>query len=525
MCAIIHFMKNIKKDSKVLLIIRDGWGYSSETKYNMIAQANTQYTDYLEKNYPTTLLNTCGEEVGLPDGYFGNSEVGHMTIGAGRILEQSLLRINNSIEDGSFFKNKEFINAICLVKKYNSKLHLIGLLQKEGVHSHFNHLIALLELSKQQGLKKDDVYIHVITDGRDAGEQNAINYVLDLEKEMTRIGIGKIVTLAGRYFAMDRDNNWDRIKKYYDVICNSNKMDSGSNRILRRTFIEPQDLLKEKYNDSEFSDEFLEPISYKKYDGLQEHDSIIDFNFRKDRERQIAHIFNDKHFSKFDTCHKNIYFVSMTNYYKQVLNVAFPDIKVKYILGQILEDYNRTQLRISETEKYAHVTFFFDGGEDYDFNGEKKIIISSPKVNTFDLKPEMASVEITKTLINEIENNAQDFILCNFPNADMVGHTGKYEAIKEAIYAVDRSLEAIIPVALENNYVVMVTADHGNAEYKHGKYLTSHTNNKVPFTIISNDLVYEKIVLKDNCGLKNILSTVLKILNIRERNIYEESIF
>lgn len=512
----------IKKSHKVLLIVRDGWGYSPDIKYNMIAQAHTPYTDYLEETYPTTLLKASGESVGLPEKYFGNSEVGHMTIGAGRALEQSLLRINKSITDGNFFKNKEFLGAINFVKKNNSQLHLLGLLQKEGVHAHFDHLVALLELAKKEGLGKDDVSIHVITDGRDAGEKNAINYISHLEKEIKRIGIGNIVTLAGRYFAMDRDKHWDRIQKYYNVLCpyEQNRAKSVA------TFSDPKKYLEKKYKDPDFSDEFLEPISCEGYSGIKDKDAIIDFSFRKDRERQIARVFCDKNFSEFKIIHKYIYFVAMTEYYNGDLeHVAFPDIKVKNILGKILEGHHKTQLRITETEKYAHVTFFFDGGEDYNFNGEKKILIPSPDVATFELKPEMASAEITEKLISEIENKGQDFILCNFPNADMVGHSGEFEAIKKGVEAVDQSLEKIVPIALEKNYVVMLAADHGNAEYKHGDNETSHTHNPIPFTLISDEKFFSTIKLLDDKSLENIASTILKIMKINIPNIYKKPLF
>lgn len=512
-----------KNSQKVLLIVRDGWGYSPDIEYNMIAQADTPYTDYLEKTYPTILLNASGESVGLPDGYFGNSEVGHMTIGAGRALEQSLLRINNSIKDGSFFENKKFLEAINLVKEKKSRLHLLGLLQKEGVHAHFDHLVALLELAKQQGLGEDSVYIHVITDGRDMEEQHAIHYISDLEIEIERIGVGKIVTLSGRYFAMDRNKNWERTKKYYNSIC---RPSSFSGFIPdKETFSNPKNYLTKKYQDSEFSDEFLKPVIHEDYDGINEGDSIINFSFRKDRERQIAAVFSDENFPQFETFHKNIHFISMTEYYEGLKNVAFPDIEIKDILGKILEENNKTQLRISETEKYAHVTFFFDGGEDYDFTDEKKILISSPDVATFDLQPEMASVELSEKLISEIENTGQDFILCNFPNADMVGHSGKYEAIKKGVNAVDVALSRIIPKAIDNGYVILLTADHGNAEFKHDDHETSHTLNPVQFTFISNKEEFSNLSLLSEKGLENIASTVLKIMKIDIPNVYKKPLF
>lgn len=497
-----------QKPQKVLLIIRDGWGYSPDIEYNMIAQADTPYTDMLEKNYPTTFLSASGEEVGLPEGYFGNSEVGHMTIGAGRPLEQSLLRINNAIADKSFFENPIFLNALSVIKNQQSKLHLIALLQDEGVHAHVNHLLALLELAHQQGLKKDDVYIHIITDGRDTGEQEALKNIHDLQLKIHHIGVGKIVSIAGRYYAMDRNNNWERIQRYYSML----HADAPQYKSIDSFF-------KEYYMDTESSDEFIIPHVAQDFEGLQKTDVVVFVNFRKDRARQLTQVFLDSHFIHFKRPFFGIHFVSMTEYYKSIEHVAFPDIYVTDTLGEILEKHNKTQLRISETEKYAHVTYFFDGGADKDLEGSTQIMIPSPDVPTFDLKPEMASVQITESLIMELEHENYDFVLCNFPNADMVGHTGDHEATKRGVEAVDRSLEKIIPVALEHGYVVIVAADHGNAEYKTGIHETSHTANKIPCTIISKE---NKYVIKNDhkFGLKNIASTILFLLNIQNKSYY-----
>ncbi len=376
-------------------------------------------------------------------------------------------------------------------------------------------MIALLELAQQQGLQKDDVCIHVITDGRDSEKQHAINYLNDLELEIERIGVGEIVSLSGRYFAMDRNENWERTEKYYKAIIG----DSNQKFTLARK------VLGEKYDDDEFSDEFLEPMIHENFTGIKNDDAIIFYNFRKDRARQLTKVFSEKDFKEFETTHKNNYFSSMTEYYDGLGNVAFPDFIVENILGQVLEKNSKTQLRISETEKYAHVTFFFDGGEDCNFEGEKKILIPSPDVATFDLKPEMASEEITKQLVFEIENSGQDFILCNFPNADMVGHSGELDAVKKGVEAIDSSLGKIIPVALENNYVIILAADHGNAEYKHANYETSHTKNLIPCTIISGFSEYKDLNLVGNLGLKNIAATVLKLLKIDIIENYKKTLF
>ena len=503
---------------KVLLIIRDGWGYSENREYNMIAQAHTPYTDTLERTYPTTLLSASGVEVGLPDGYYGNSEVGHMTMGAGRVIEQSLLRINRSITDGSFFRNSEFIQAIQHVKEKGTTLHIVGLLQKEGVHAHFDHLIALLELAQQQGCSTNQVAVHIITDGRDMEMQYAERYIRDVESELRRIGIGHIMSLAGRYYAMDRNRNWGRTEKYYQALMNHHGVSLP-------TFDDPCSFLKQKYSDSTFSDEFLEPTVSVHYKGLQTGDSIIFYNFRTDRAEQLTKVFMDSQFGYFELHHHDIYFVSMTRYYEGLTQVAFPDITISDTLGQVLEQHQKTQLRISETEKYSHVTYFFDAGTDRDFRGEQKIIIHSPDVPTFDMQPEMSSVEITERLIYEMVHSSPDCIICNFPNADMVGHTGNTQAIIAAVESVDRALQKIIPIALEHRYTIILTGDHGNAEYKKDNFETSHTHNKVPCTIISHNPDYQHVALSPDGGLKNIAATICDTLSIPKPALYEPSLY
>ena len=503
---------NREEEKRVLLIVRDGWGYSPEREYNYIAQANTKFTDQLEKEYPTTLLKASGREVGLPDGYMGNSEVGHMTIGAGRVLKQSLLRINDAIEDGSFFTNEEFLKAFRYAKEHHSRVHMMGLLQKEGVHAHFNHLIALLEMAKENGFSGDDVFLHVITDGRDAKEQNAIHYLRDLEKEIARIGVGKIVTLSGRYYAMDRNKKWERTEKYYNALF----CPQSSPR-----FSSVEEHLLSLYKDASFSDEFLIPVVAQDFEGIQGDDVLINYSFRKDRERQISHAVKDEEFPYFSRCGSRVYYVAMTEYYKSLKHVAYPDLEVRDTLGEVLANLGKGQLRIAETEKYAHVTFFFDGGREVDFPREKKIIIPSPDVPTYDLKPEMSSKEITETLIQEIETEDHDFILCNFANADMVGHTGEVDAILKAVEAVDVALSKIVPVALKQGYIVILTGDHGNAEHKHGKETTSHTKNPVPTTVIG---LPGGTKLKEGLGLKNLASTILSLMKLPAPDVYEEGV-
>lgn len=505
--------------------MRDGWGYSEKTEYNMIAQANTPYTDMLEKTYPTTLLHASGIEVGLPSGYYGNSEVGHMTIGAGRVIEQSLLRINNAIIDGSFFENEEFLKVIQQVKESDTRLHLVGLLQKEGVHAYFDHLIALLELAQQQGLKKDHVLVHIITDGRDMEIQHSATYIHDLQIEMERIGVGKIVSLGGRYYAMDRNRSWEKTEIYYTTITHGASSSAVTGDPDHSTFTDPVAFMEQQYIDPEFSDEFLKPHVHVDYAGLAEGDGIIFYNFRTDRAEQLTRVFMDSEFSHFELNHLQVYFVSMTEYYDHLTQIAFPEIEVTETLGQVLEHHQKTQLRISETEKYSHVTYFFDAAVEQDFEGEKKIIIDSPDVATFDLKPEMASGELTKKLLHEILHTQPDVVICNFPNADMVGHTGNQDATKQGVEAVDQSIEKIVPRALENGYTIILTADHGNAEYKKDNFETSHTHSLVPCTVISGDPVLQNLDLESGMGLKNIAATILNILNIPAPDVYEKPLF
>ena len=489
---------NVQKPEKVLLIVRDGWGYSADTEHNMIAQADTPYTDMLEKNYPIGLLHASGPEVGLPESYFGNSEVGHMTMGAGRVLEQSLLRINHAIADGSFEGNDVLSKALEKAQQTGHTVHLVGLLQKEGVHASFDHLVAVLKMARDKGLASDQVMIHVITDGRDSAKQQAVCYIADLEREMAQIGIGAIRSLSGRYYAMDRNQNWDRTQSYYQILTGS---DVGAAR-----FSDPIELMQNHYNDTEFSDEFLEPSVHTDFTGIADGDAIIFFNFRKDRARQLTRVFADDNFSEFEITHNDLHFIAMTEYYSGLDNVVFPDISTDNMLGEILEQNKKTQLRISETEKYAHVTFFFDGGVDRDFEGETKIIIPSPDVATFDEKPEMASGEITKKLIHEMKHSYHDFILCNFPNADMVGHSGDHVATRAGVEAVDRAVSKIIPMAIEQGYVVIITADHGNAEHKNGAFETSHTDNMVPCSIVSDYPAYRQLMMEQGLGLKKYCS-------------------
>lgn len=477
-------------------------------------QADTPFADMVEKTYPTVLLNASGRAVGLPKGYMGNSEVGHMTMGLGRVQKQLLTRINDAIEDKTFFQNKEILKAIQNTKENDSKLHLMCLLQDAGVHAHISHLFAVLDYAKKEGLKKDDVLLHLFTDGRDDKPTSGIGFLAEVAEYIEQKRIGKVVTISGRYFAMDRNKKYERTKKAYEAIFDAKgeKFKCGLGK------------LDELYKKN-ITDEFIEPMVKVSYSGVKDKDSIFFLNFRKDRARQLTEAIIDKNFFAFDRKQKDIYFLSMARYDKKWKNnVVFEDIEPKNTLTEILDKNNKKQLRISETEKYAHVTFFFDGGKEFESKNIDKVIVPSPNVATYDLKPEMSSHELTEKTIEEIKTEKYDFILINYPNADMVGHTGDFEATKKAVESVDRSVKKVTEKGLEKNYIILLTADHGNAEsVSHTD--TKHTSNKVFFSYIANDLKNQKnIFKKGEFGLSNIAKTILDIFEIKSNDKMDESL-
>lgn len=493
-----------KKKKKVILLIRDGWGYRKEKNQNIISEVKTPNTDKLMKEYPHTLLEAAGEAVGLPAGYQGNSEVGHMTIGAGRVIFQSLERINKSIRDGSFFKNPAFLGAIKNCRKNKSKLHVIGLLQTEAVHSHMNHLFALLELCERENFF--DVNIHVITDGRDAPATASIEKLEKLNESLKNFGFGRIATLSGRYYAMDRDKRWERTKKAYGCIAKG----------IGEEFENAIEQAKKNHKSKE-TDEFMVPRKLKGYDGIKEHDSVIFYNFRTDRTRQLTQAIVEKNFEGWERKPLNVYFAAMTQYYIPMnSHVAFKDIKLKNMLGEVISRNGIKQLRISETEKYAHVTFFFNGQIEKPYKNEERILVHSPRVATYDLKPEMSAYEITERLVNEINKDEYELIVVNIVNGDMVGHTGNIPAIKKAIAAVDNCIGRIVHAGLEKDYVLLVTADHGNAEDKTEEWRTSHTLNPVEIILVSDDKKLKNCKLIEGKGLRDIAPTILDIINIKK---------
>lgn len=485
---------------KTILIIRDGWGYRESKDKNAIAEAQTPNTDYLMQNYPNILLETSGTAVGLPENNEGNSEVGHFTIGAGRVKYGSLMRIHKSVEDGSFFEIPELNEAIENCQENNTNLHLMGLLQTEGVHSHINHLFALIDLCKKKEFS--NVLIHVITDGRDAPVKDSQKHLSRLQEKLKETGIGKIATISGRYFTMDRDKRWDRTKKSYDCIINAEA----------ESFEQPLEKVKELHANDE-TDEFIRPRKASWYEGVKDNDSVIFFNFRTDRPRQLTKAIVEEEFEGWQRTPLNVYYVAMTLYYTPMnAKVAFKEETINNNLGEVVAQAGKKQLRISETEKYAHVTFFFNAQQETPYQGEERILINSPKVATYDLKPGMSVYEIKEKLCNAIREDKYNLIVTNLVNGDMVGHTGIPEAVKKGIESVDKCLGEIVDTGLKHNYNLLIFADHGNAEDQTDEWRTSHTINPVPCILVSPDLK-----LKDNrYSLQDIAPTALDIMGIEK---------
>lgn len=484
---------------KILLCIMDGIGLTKDKKYNAVYTARTPNLDKLWDSYPSCTLEASGELVGLPKGQMGNSEVGHTNIGAGRIVYQSLELINSKIKDKSFYNNEKFLSVINHVKANNSKLHLIGLLSDGGVHSHINHLFSLLEIMKKEKVK--DVYIHIFTDGRDVNPTSGIKYIEALEKKIKSLGVGQIASISGRYYGMDRDNRFDRVEKSYLVMTKKSEVKE----------------VKKVWQDSQkegITDEFIIPTATCENAIITDNDGIIFFNFRPDRLRELASIFTNDDYKCFDRQKiNNLKVVTMMPVTDTVLcPSAFQLQKLDNTLGKYIADLGYSQLRIAETEKYAHVTYFFDGGEDIIFENEKRILVPSPKVATYDQEPEMSANMITASLVKEITTNHEDLVILNFANGDMVGHTGDFNAAVKAVETVDICIGKILENISLDEYTVIITADHGNCEVmrnKDGSINTSHTTNRVPF-IVTN----KKIKLTDGC-LGDIAPTILYLMGLK----------
>ncbi|HSP82607.1 MAG TPA: 2,3-bisphosphoglycerate-independent phosphoglycerate mutase, partial [Gillisia sp.] len=497
-------------NKKVILLILDGWGITQDEKVSAVAQANTPYFDSLIQKYPNAQLFTHGMNVGLPDGQMGNSEVGHMNLGAGRIVYQDLAKINLAVQNKSLKTEPVLEQAFDYAVRNNKPVHFMGLLSDGGVHSHIDHLKGLLTAADEFGVKEK--YVHAFTDGRDVDPHSGINFVQEISEHL-HLTHSKLATVIGRYFAMDRDNRWERVQKAYDVIVHG-KGNKTTNAIAA---------IQQSY-DIGTSDEFLEPIVLTDDNGnpvatLNDDDVVIFFNFRTDRGRQLTQALSQEDMPQYNMKKLPLYFVTLTTYDETFTNINTVFIKdnLKATLGEVLEYMGKKQIRIAETEKYPHVTFFFSGGREAPFKGEKRIMVSSPKVATYDLKPEMSAYEIKDKIIPEIEEESADFICLNFANPDMVGHTGVFEAAVKACEAVDECLKDVVNAAIEHNYSVLVIADHGNCEMMinpDGSPNTAHTTNPVPLILIDKDI---KNIKSGNLG--NIAPTILQLMGITKPEI------
>lgn len=490
---------------KVVLVILDGWGIGDGSKSDAIANANTPFVDSLYKKYPHSTLRTSGENVGLPDGQMGNSEVGHLNIGAGRVVYQDFARINKEIREKKMDTNPVLLDALNYAKQNKKDLHIMGLVSDGGVHSHQLHLHHLCDMAKANGLT--NVYIHAFTDGRDTDPKSGLGFITSLEEHL-KTSAGKIASVVGRYYAMDRDKRWERVQQAYNLLV------KGEGKKTQNV----TDAIKASYAEN-VTDEFIKPIVVTKTDGspiatIKEGDVVICFNFRTDRCREITTVLTQKDLAEQGMKKMNLYYVTMTNY-----DDSFKDVKVVYdkdnlhnTLGEIISKANKTQIRIAETEKYPHVTFFFSGGQETEFKGEKRIMVSSPKVATYDLQPEMSAVAVTDAIVAELKKGDVDFVCLNYANADMVGHTGDYKAVTNAVEKVDACLKRVVETGLEKNYSFIIIADHGNADYMinpDGSPNTAHTTNPVPCIVIDKDV--KKVA---NGKLSDIAPTVLRLMNM-----------
>lgn len=496
------------KTRPVCLFIMDGYGLNPNKNGNAVEIANEGVIKNLIEKYPSATLGASGLSVGLPDGQMGNSEVGHLNMGAGRIVYQDLTRITKSIEDGDFYENDELTKAMDNAKDNGKKIHLFGLLSSGGVHSHITHLFALLNMAKRKGL--NEVFVHAFMDGRDVPPSSGIDFVKELNAEIEKIGVGKIATVSGRYYAMDRDNRWERVVKAYEALTigNGEKADSA------------EEAVENSYK-NDVTDEFILPVNVcengKPIGLVEEGDSVIFFNFRPDRAREITRAFTEKNFDGFErkTGYLNLTYVGFTKYDETFENVsiAFKKQELNNTLGKYLSDKGYTQLRIAETEKYAHVTFFFNGGVEAPEKNEIRDLIPSPKVATYDLQPEMSALEVTEKVLEEIESDKFDVIILNYANCDMVGHTGVLDAAVKAVKTVEDCIGKITDAVLKKGGSCLVTADHGNADKMiddDGEPFTAHTTNRVPVILVSE--IYKDVKLRDDGVLADLAPTLLEIM-------------
>jgi len=485
---------------KLALLILDGWGIGDGSKADAIASSKTPFYDHLLKTYPHSKLLTNGEHVGLPDEQMGNSEVGHLNIGAGRVVYQDLARINKALKDKTIDSNRELLEAFHYAKKNGKSLHFMGLVSPGGIHSHEQHLYRLCDLAKMHGI--DHVFIHAFMDGRDCDPKSGLKHITHLENHLKN-SAGKIATICGRYYAMDRDKRWERVKLAYDLLVNG----------IGKKFSDAAKAITESYREN-ITDEFIKPVVICEEGKIKKDDAVICFNFRTDRCREITTVLTQKGFPDFGMKTIPLYYVTMTRYdetFKHV-HVMYDKDDLKMTLGEVLSNAGKKQIRIAETEKYPHVTFFFSGGREKEFEGEKRIMIQSPKVGTYDLQPEMSAKGVTDAIVGELEKAEADFICLNFANPDMVGHTGVFSAVQKAIETVDTCTQKVVETGLKKGYSFILIADHGNAEYMinpDGSPNTAHTTNPVPCILIDKD--YLKIA---DGKLADLAPTILKLFGI-----------
>jgi 2,3-bisphosphoglycerate-independent phosphoglycerate mutase len=494
-------------NKKVILLILDGWGITQDPKVSAIYNAKTPFINSLYNDFPHASLRTDGQHVGLPEGQMGNSEVGHMNLGAGRIVYQNLARINKAVKEDTLSQEKTLVDAFNYAKKNNKNVHFIGLVSNGGIHSHINHLKGLLKAAKENDL--ENVFLHAFTDGRDCDPKSGKFFIDDIQKTMKET-TGTLASITGRYYAMDRDNRWERVQLAYDGLVNGNG--EKSNNALESI---------QKNYDNGVTDEFIKPIIMVDKDNnptakIQKDDVVIFFNYRTDRGRQLTNALTQKDFVEYGMKKLPLYFVTMTSYddtFKNV-HIIYHNSNLKNTLGEVLETANKKQIRIAETEKYPHVTFFFSGGREKEFKGEKRLLCQSPKVATYDLKPEMSAYEIRDAIVPELEKGDVDFVCLNFANGDMVGHTGIFDAAVKACETVDNCTKDVVTAALDHNYTTILIADHGNCETMmnpDGSPHTSHTTNPVPIILIDKEIKSIK-----NGILGDISPTILKLMGIQQ---------
>jgi 2,3-bisphosphoglycerate-independent phosphoglycerate mutase len=498
-----------KGNSRVCLVILDGWGYGRHDQSDAVFQADTPFADSLDRTYPHAFLRTDGEHVGLPEGQMGNSEVGHMNIGAGRIVFQELVRIHRAIREGEFQQNPVLLEAIRTAREKGVRLHLMGLVSDGGVHSHISHLEALCDLAHEMGCP---AYIHAFTDGRDTDPKSGLGFLERLERHNAGKS-SRVASVIGRYYAMDRDRRWERVRLAYDLLTSARGTPYPDSASAIRACYEKQ-----------VTDEFIEPCymtdsSGKPLATIQPGDVVICFNFRTDRCREITEVLTQKAIPEQEMTPLDLHYVTMTRYDDTYENVAvvFEKDNLELTLGEVLSQAGKTQVRIAETEKYPHVTFFFSGGREKEFDGERRLMVHSPKVATYDLKPEMSAPEVADAICSDMRSHHPDFVCLNFANADMVGHTGVYDAIVRAVETVDSCLGKVVQTGLEENYSFIIIADHGNADYAindDGTPNTAHTTNPVPVWIIADGVTSVK-----NGVLADVAPTILKLMGVNQPTV------